>query len=389
MKKTRIAIIGPAYPYRGGQALVEAHLYHLLTSGGYDCFTITYTLLYPSIFFPGRTQFDRSGKVYFEHNHKIFRLINSINPFSWLRAVKKIFQSKPEVIVIIWWMPFFGPCLSTIAWLSKKLFSTQIVFLVENYISHENRWFDRFLTKMTFQCADHIIVQSDYIKKRYIERDYPSTPAHKTTVPVFECFDEKRYTQDLSRQELGITTKNVVLFFGYIRPYKGLKNLLRCFQQVLEKNPDTTLLIVGEYYEDQEIYNRLIKDEKIENHTLVVSKYVPNEEVEIYFKATDVTCMPYDSATQSGILMLSYGFRKPVVVTDVAGLPEFVVHDKTGVVVPKNDLKRLAGGINRILVRKDDFDFAEYIGQHVLELGNKNLIKVFEQIVSKNQQDCP
>ena len=338
--KKKIVIVGPAYPYRGGQALVEGHLFHYLTQAGFDCNTITFTLLYPSIFFPGKTQTETSKKIFFEHADRIKRIINSINPFTWIKAAWTIRKIKPHAVIFIWWMPFFGPAYSTIAFLSKKFSKSKIVFLVENFISHENRWFDKISIFFTLRLADHFICQSKYIYNQ-LKNFFLAKPIHSVTLPTYDCFNLRRFNKKSAKKELGINTNNVILYFGLIRPYKGLDILIQAFPKVLDKYPDTTLLIVGECYENEEKYNDLIKSQNIQNHTTIVFEYVANEELEPYFKAADLCCLPYKSGTQSGISMVSYGFRIPVVATDVGGIPETVTHGVNGYLFHPGDQKML------------------------------------------------
>lgn len=375
----RIVIVGPAYPYRGGQALVESHMFETLTKLGYDCYTVSYKLLYPSFLFPGTTQYDESGMHYNDHSDRTFRIVNSINPLSWFAAARKIKSLDPDVVMLVWWMPFFGPALSTIGRLVKRWTRARIVFLVDNYLSHERRWFDAAFTSWTLRLGDHFIGQSEYITKRLAE-EFPATPVHRVTLPVFGCFDLGAFDRARARETLGLGAGNVVLFFGYIRRYKGLDYLIRAFPRVLEAEPDTTLLIVGECYEDLATYTDMIEAEGITHRTVFVSKYVANEEIEPYFKAADVVCLPYRSATQSGIVMLAYGFGRPVVTTDVGGLPETVRAGETGVVVPQGDTDALADGIVEVLRMRGRVDFEANIGALTHELGHRNMERIFAEI---------
>jgi D-inositol-3-phosphate glycosyltransferase len=375
----RVVIVGPAYPYRGGQALVESHLFETLTSLGYDCYTVTFTLLYPSFLFPGTTQFDASGKLHNDHRDRITRAINSINPLTWWRAARVVRGLRPDVVVFVWWMPFFGPALGSIAWLVRRWTDARIVFLVENYVSHENRWFDHAATRWTLRLAHHFVSESDYVSERLAEA-FPGTPVHRTTLPVYDCYDFGAFDRDSARKHLGIATRRVVLFFGYIRPYKGLDNLIRAMPRVLQSQPDTTLLIVGESYEDPQKYRDAIDAAGLTGRTQFVCKYVPNEEVEPYFKAADVVCLPYNSASQSGIVMMAYGFRRPVVTTDVGGLPEFVHRGETGEIVPPGDIDSLADAVASVLERCDTVDFAQNVEALTHELGHKNVEAIFARI---------
>lgn len=264
--KKKIVIVGPAQPYRGGQSLVEAHMYDTLTQMDFEVQTISFSLLYPKIFFPGTTQYDTSETIFFPHKEKIHRLINSVNPLTWSKAAKKILSLKPDLVIFVWWMPFFGPAYGYIAKQIKKKSQASISFLVENYISHENRWFDKWMSQRTLDLADSFICQSNYVRSAIAE-NHKNKPIHKTTLSVFECFDLKRYTKTQAREMLGITAEKVVLFFGLIRRYKGLDKLIKAMKYFAEGHPDYHLLIVGEAYEDPTYYTDLIKEVGIESRS--------------------------------------------------------------------------------------------------------------------------
>jgi glycosyltransferase involved in cell wall biosynthesis len=366
--KPKIVIVGPAYPYRGGQALVEAYLNNTLTHLGYDCNTISYSLLYPSIFFPGTTQFDDSTFIPFEHKDKIKRIINSINPLTWYKAAREIKRINPEGVIFVWWMPFFGPALSTIARLIKRNKKTKIFFLVENYISHEKRWFDSFFTKHTLKYADAFICQSKYIHEQ-IKKDFLEKPTFQTTLSVYDCYDLHKYNKHSAREFLKIKSENVILFFGLIRPYKGLNKLIIAFKEFLKIHPDTVLLVVGECYEDIETYKQLIQQLSLEKSVILYNSFVPNEEIEPYFKSADVSCLPYNSGTQSGILMMSYGFKIPVVATNVGGISELILDKKTGIVIENNSIDNIVNGLNEIITNKNIVDYSSNINFFTQNLG--------------------
>jgi glycosyltransferase involved in cell wall biosynthesis len=378
--KKNIVLVGPAYPYRGGQALVEAYMYNALSNLGYDCNTISYKLLYPSLFFPGTTQLDESEVIPFEHTSKIKRIINSINPFTWLKAASEIKKLNPDLVIIVWWMPFFGPALSTIARLVKKNKNTKVIFLVENYVSHEKRWFDSFSTKYTFRFADAFICQSKYINEQ-ISADFKNKPIHQTTLSIYDCYDLNKYNKQSAREFLGIKTDNVILFFGLIRAYKGLDKLIIAFKEILKLQPSTTLLIVGECYEDIKKYTDLIDKLELKDKIILVDHFIPNEKIEPYFKAADLSCLPYNSGTQSGILMMAYGFKIPVVVTDVGGVAELVIENETGKIIADNSLKNLVNGLHHILATKNTINYAQNIENYTKGLGYVNLGKFVESLL--------
>lgn len=378
--KKKIVLVSPAYPYRGGQALVEAYLYNMLTQLGYDCSTVSYKLLYPSVFFPGTSQYDVSKVIPFEHKDKIKFIINSVNPLTWLKAANEINAAKPDGVIFVWWMPFFGPALSAIAGKVKKK-GAKVIFLVENYVSHEKRWFDHMATKHTLKYADAFISESGYITKQITEA-FPTKPLYQATLSIYDCYDLKRYTSETAKQFLGIKTKQVVLFFGLIRTYKGLDKLIIAFKELLNTQPDTTLLIAGECYDDEKKYTGLIDELGLGNHTIFLNKFLPNEEIEPYFRAADVVVLPYNSGTQSGILMMAYGFKVPVVVTDVGGIAELVADGKTGRVIANNSRENLVAGISEVLNNKNVVDYQKNINDLVQGMGYSNMSAYLNQVLN-------
>jgi len=385
MGEKSIIIIGPAYPYRGGQALVEAYLSKTLTDKDYNVQTISYKLLYPKIFFPGKTQYDQSKVVPFEHNDKIYRILNSINPITWFKAYNKIKTIKPDVVIIVWWMFFFAPCLWTIAHLVKHFTKTKVCFLVENYISHENHWWEKFLVRKTLQQTHCFISESHYITTQ-IQKDFPQKKVYQTTLSVYDCYDLHRYDKQSAKKFLNIHSDNVLLFFGLIRPYKGLDKLLEVMPDVLKDYPNTKLLVCGEAYEDMNKYLTLIDDLNLKDNVILYNYFIANEDVEPYFKATDMVVMPYNSGTQSGILMMAYGFRVPVVVTNVGGITELIKVPQTGIICKDNSKENLLPAIETLLNNKDKIDYNKNISSFINNLGYGNVEKIVEDIVSNDNK---
>jgi len=379
--KKKVVIVGPAYPYRGGQSLVEAHMFDTLTNLGYECHTVSFTLLYPKVFFPGTTQFDTSKKTFFSHQDKIFRIINSVNPLTWFKAARKIKEINPDITIFVWWMPFFGPAYATIGKLIKRSTNTKITYLVENYISHENRWFDKFSSKHTLNQSDYYICQSDFVYNQIAEV-HKTKKIFKTTLSVFDCYNLNTYNQQSAREFLGIKTKKVVMFFGLIRRYKGLDKLILAFNDIEKQHPDLTLLIVGECYEDISYYENLIAQEGIKDKTILVDKFIANEDVEPYFKAADMVVLPYNSASQSGILMMAYGFNVPAIVNNVGGLPELIVEGKTGTVIPDNTPAEITKGVDQMYQILDKEDVATNITNLNETLGYINVAGMMDEILS-------
>ncbi len=343
---SRIAIIGPAYPYRGGPPLVVAHLYELL-SAKHEVEVFSFTRLYPSFLFPGTRQEDISqfpAKV-----HPVRRIIDSINPLTWLRCAREIIASKPDLVLVDWYQPFFGACYRVILRALRK-HNIRIVFLCENVVSHESRAVDTMLTRMALDMSDGFIAFSESVEQT-LRSWYPQAPIGRATLPLFFTRESApvQWTRESAREHLDLDDKRVLLFFGYIRKYKGLRNLIAAFDAVHTTHPDSFLLIVGECYENSEEYRTLIASSKAKDSIRWVNEYVANEEISLYYNAADLVVLPYISATQSGIVKIAFGFEKPVLATEVGGLAEEIGKWKAGRIVAPNDVQQLSRGISEML----------------------------------------
>lgn len=342
--KKRIVIVGPAYPLRGGNALFVGHLYDSL-SELYDVNVISFSRLYPGILFPGVRQTDISSVVMKKTPAR--QILDSINPLTWYIAAKEIVKLAPDLVVIIWWNPFFGLLVRTLVKAIQRKINVKILLIVENVISHEARWVDSFLTKLAVRTTNLFMVLSQIVEND-LRKLVPEGTMFKSSLPIYDCYRiGPELTTMQARKNLGIGSRNVILFFGYIRKYKGLMDLLNAFPRVKQALPDTTLLIVGEFYDDRDQYDKALRQLNIHENVHIVAEYVPNEDVYKYYDAADVVVLPYREATQSGILNIAYGFDKPVIVTDVGGLAELVEDGKTGFIVPANNPAVLADKIIR------------------------------------------
>jgi len=347
----RIAIVGPAYPLRGGNALFTAHLYDCLRND-HDVYIVSYKRLYPSLLFPGKTQLNVSRDPVKSTPSR--QLIDSIGPLSWFRTARWIAAPAraPELVVFVWWNPFFGICCGAIARMLKRRTGAGVVFVAENVVSHENRFVDKFLTRFALSTADYFMVLSGIVAQR-IQAIFPTVPLRQAALPVYGCYGD-RVDRAATRRSLGLE-RPTILFFGYVREYKGLRYLLRAMPEVL-KSVDADLLVVGEFYEDRAIYDRLITDLGIGERVRIVGEHVPDEAVAGYFVASDVVVLPYVSATQSGITQIAFAYGLPVISTNVGGLPEVVEDGRTGYIVEPRDERALAAAIVRFFAegRKDE-----------------------------------
>jgi len=379
--KKKIIIIGPAYPYRGGNALFVTQTFEVLKNN-FDVKIFNYSLLYPSLLFPGTTQFDKSEKQVFKVPNE--RLINSISPLNWYKVSKRIIQEKADLIIFDWWHPFFGFCHGAISSLIKKEYSNKILFITENVVSHEANKVDKFLTKIGLRNVSMFLALSKNVEEE-LERFAKGSKIYRSELPIYDCYKNDDIPEiSKFKSQLGINKDDqVILFFGYVRKYKGLDILLKAFPKILEKFPNTFLLIVGEFYDNPANYFKLIEKLNITERVKLINQFVPNEDVAKYYLSSDVVVLPYRSATQSGILNVAYGFNKPVIVTNVGGLAEFVIEGKTGFVIKPDSEDEIIKGYEEYLSKKDEVNFIENIIEYNRKNSFDNLPELISQIITE------
>lgn len=335
----KIFIIGPAYPLRGGLATFDELFCEAFNKQGHDCEIISYSLQYPNFLFPGSTQFDTSGNV--PKHIKIHTLINSVNPLSWIKTAKFIKKQKPDFIVFRFWIPFMGPALGSIARMVRKS-GIKVLAITDNVIPHETRPGDVGFAKYFINGCDGFVTMSKAVMKD-LEKFTSTTQKKYLLHPLYTSFGEKLNKLD-ARMALGLPAdKQIVLFFGLIRKYKGLDMLLDAMNE-LKANSNIVLVIAGEFYEDKQPYLDLIEKYQIQNQVILHGKFIANEDVKLYFSATDLVALPYRSATQSGVTQVSFHFEVPTLVTNVGGLGEIIPDKVAGYVVESNG-KAIAEGI--------------------------------------------
>ncbi len=380
-KKKKIIIIGPAYPYRGGNSLFVSFVFDALNES-FDVKIYNYKLLYPSLLFPGTTQFDNSNVQIKKAPNE--RIINSINPFNWIAAAVKLKNEKADLIVFDWWHPFFGLCHYTISTLIKKYYKKKILFITENVVSHEGSRVDRILTKLGLINSSYFMALSEVVEKE-LRTISKNKKIFRSELPVYDCYQQDKLTS--TKKEFGFSENDkVILYFGYVRKYKGLDILLDAFPKILETFPGIKLLVVGEFYDSPDEYLNKIKSNKIKNDVILINKFIPNEEVGKYYSASDVVILPYRSATQSGILNVAYGFLKPVIVTKVGGLSEFVSEGKTGFVIDPNSTGAIVEGVKRFYSLRDKINFEQNITELASSNKFQNLPKLFEEIIEESKK---
>ena len=331
--KRKIVIVGPAHPLRGGLASYDERLAREFQQQGWDTCIYTFSLQYPGFLFPGTTQFSTEPPP---AGLDIHVRINSVNPFNWYSVGRELKNFSPDIIVVRYWLPFMAPCLGTILRIAKKNRHSKIVCIADNIIPHEKRPGDTAFTRYFLKEMDAFITMSEKVlgDLRMLES---KKPARFVPHPLYDNFGEK-ISKEEARRKLDIDLNDrVVLFFGFIRKYKGLDILLDAMkivkaQTIARHLPPVKLLIAGEFYEDDKPYLQQIKVNNIEDVLILKTDFVPDSEVKYYLCAADVVIQPYRNATQSGVTPLCYHFEKPMIITNVGGLTAMVPDGKAGLV---------------------------------------------------------
>lgn len=349
----KLVIIGPAHPLRGGLATFNQRLAKAFNDEGHSCSIYSFSLQYPSFLFPGKTQFTEEPAP---ANLDIYTVINSVNPFNWIRIGNRLKKEKPDIIIVRFWLPFMGPALGTILRRVRKNKHTRIICIADNVIPHEKRFGDRPFTRYFLKSCDAFITMSEKVMTdlRQFEKE---KPAKQVSHPLYDNFGEI-IPKETARKHLGLPeNENIILFFGFIRRYKGLDILLDAIGYLKKNNPEALrfkLLVAGEFYEDEQPYQDQIDRLGIRDHLILRTDFIPDSEVKYYCCAADAVIQPYRNATQSGVTPLAYHFEKPMVVTNVGGLPALVPHEKVGLVVAPNP-EAIAAGILHFYQLGEDF----------------------------------
>jgi glycosyltransferase involved in cell wall biosynthesis len=335
----QLALLGPTHPYRGGishhTTLLYQHLRH--------CHAVTFfsfTRQYPSFLFPGKSDRDLSEQIL---SASCRYTLDSLNPFTWLRTAYYIRQTGASWLIMPWWVPFWSLPFLTIARLVRNT-GMRVLYLCHNVTPHEANFADRCLSRLALSHGDVFVVYSQR-EEMLLQEYFPERPIYRTVLPIYDLFAAQSPTKDVACQSLDLdSTKPIILFFGFVRPYKGLYYLLEAMARIRHEL-DAHLLVVGEFWRDKEAYLEQIHDLDLESAVTVVDQYVPNEKVPIYFSAADVVVLPYLETSQSAVMQLAYGFNKPVITTQAAAIASSAVSINQDLVVPPGDSDALAKAV--------------------------------------------
>jgi glycosyltransferase involved in cell wall biosynthesis len=331
--KGSVIIVGPAHPLRGGLATFDQRLAREFIQQGFDCRIYSFSLQYPDFLFPGTTQYSTEPPP---EGLTIRSRINSINPFNWWSVGEELRKARPDLIVVRFWLPLMGPALGTILRRVKKNRHTRIVAITDNVIPHEKRPGDTPFTRYFLKSCDAFVTMSEKVMAD-LRTFQPDRPARQVAHPLYDNFGEpiprEEARAQLRAKGLNIADKDrVLLFFGFIRQYKGLDIALEAMADQRVRDLGIKLLVAGEFYEDAAPYRELIARLGIEESLLLRTDFIPDSEVRHYLCAADAVIQPYRNATQSGVTPLAYHFEKPMIVSNVGGLPALVPHELVGLV---------------------------------------------------------
>jgi len=337
----KVIILGSAYPLRGGGiSTFNERLARAFQDAGDEVTIYNFSLQYPGFLFPGKTQYSDEEAP---EDLIIITKVNSVNPFNWIKVGKEIRKLKPDLLIIRYWIPFMAPCLGTIANSVRKNKHTRVIAIADNVIPHEHRVGDAIMTKYFVKRVDGFVTMSRSVLKD-LELFDTEKPRAFCPHPLYDNFGDPIDKAEAKKILQLDQDQKYILFFGFIRDYKGLDLLLKAFADKRLREYPLRLLVAGEFYTDPAPYNEIIRSAGLEDIVTMDNAFIPNSAVAKYFCASDLVAQPYKDATQSGVTQIAFHFDKPMVVTNVGALPEMVPHEKVGYVVDPDE-KQIADSI--------------------------------------------
>lgn len=346
----KVVIIGPAWPLRGGLSSFDERLARAFMAAGHSCQIWSFSLQYPSFLFPGTTQYSTEPAP---EGLTIQTKINSVNPLNWLSVGNQLKNYKPDIILVRYWLPFMGPALGTILRRVRKNKHTRIIALTDNVIPHEKRPGDKMFSRYFLKSCHGFITMSEKVMKD-LRTFEPHKPAKQVLHPLYDNFGEPVSKQE-AREKLNLDpAAKIILFFGFIRRYKGLDLLLEAMADDRIKQNNIKLMVAGEFYEDREPYDEKIETLNLQPQLILHTDFITDSQVRYYLCAADAVVQPYRNATQSGVTPLAYHFEKPMIVTNVGGLPTLVPDGRSGIVC-EPEPRSIADAILRFYELGEDY----------------------------------
>ena len=386
----KLAFLGPAPPFRGGIVTYIAMLVRVLRERGHEVFWASFARQYPRFLFPGTEQ---EGETAAWLQHENTRRFVPWSPWSWWRTADDLKRAAPAAVVIKYWIPFFAPGFFAVTWLLRRRTGIRVIYLLDNVIPHEKYPLGMFLTRLALRQGHGFIAQSDQVRRDLFQVLPDTDPVRVVTTPhpVYDFGQpgRPRKSKAQARQALGLPAEGrLVLFFGFIKPYKGVMHLIDAAGPLRQEFGDRLrVLIVGDIYGERQEYVDRIAASPGRDIIDLVDGFVPDDTVEDYFLAADLAVLPYVSATQSGIVQIAYNYDLPVVTTAVGGLPEVVRDGQTGYLVPPADPRALAAAVTRFF-REDRGDaFSAEVAVEKQKYSWDRLAQVVEQLAGEGSED--
>jgi glycosyltransferase involved in cell wall biosynthesis len=380
----KIVILGPAHPFRGGGITTfNERLAEVLQAEGHSVSILNFTVQYPGFLFPGKSQITTTPAP---ENLNIIRKLHSMNPVNWWRTGNYLRQQQPDLIIVRYWIPLMAPAFGTVLRRVKNNKQTKIIAITDNVQPHEKRPGDKIFTRYFTNSCDAFICMSKNVAidlQRFIKKQPVITLLH----PLYDNFGEA-VDKFFAREKIGLATEGrLLLFFGFIRKYKGLDLLIHAVK--LLEDPDIRLIVAGEFYEDTRNYFNLVQQLGLEKQIIFHNKFIAAEDVKYYFSAADLVVQPYRNATQSGVTPLAYHFEKPMVVTNVGALPDYVPDGKVGLVAAP-DASAIAGAINRFFALGEahfSSNIVAYKQQFSWTVFSQSLVQLYLRLVSRQKAE--
>lgn len=373
----KIIMVGPVYPFKTGLSYYTGLMYRDLIKK-HDVELISYTMQYPKLLFKKEQRDYEDDAVKIDD---VTFMLNTANPFNWIKTAHYINKKKPDLVIFQWLHPYFTPCF----WSLSKLFCkhTKVMFICHNVFPHERFPLDKWLTKMALGQGDYFVTHSKSDAEDL--KTVVKNPNYQVTVhPAYNFFKIEDMSKLEGRKQLGVgKQEKLLLFFGLVREYKGLKHLLKAMPVIKEKYADCRLVIAGDFGSSEPEYRKLIDELDIADRVDIYGGHIPIPQVEKFFAACDLVVLPYESATQSGVIQVAYSFRKPVLATNVGGLPDVVSDDKTGFVVEPFKPKALSDAIERFFDENKAEEFKAHIEEEAYRFSWERMTEVIEGLMQQ------
>jgi glycosyltransferase involved in cell wall biosynthesis len=369
----KIDLVGPSYPFRGGISYHTTLLFKHLKARHQTRF-YSFRRQYPRFLFPGRTDVEESR--FFLKDEESEPLLDALNPWTWLKVAKRVVRDGPDLAIFPWWVVYWAPQYLTMVFLIKLFSRARIVLICHNVAEHETHLLKKAVARLVLSQAHGLVVHSDQ-EKQALKALTRKNRIAVTVHPTYDVFARTIMSKASARESLGLADEKIILFFGFIRSYKGLADLVRALPLVLARF-QVRLIIAGEFWEDKKRYLRLIDELGLQKHVTVVDRYLRNEELPAYFCASDLVVLPYTSVTGSGILQLAFAFGRPVVATAVGDFPKIIENGKTGFLVSPRSAGSIADAVVAFYETHDGEEMRARIQEGMSRFSWDHLIRAVE-----------